>query len=79
MAANAVIAINACSAEHMVKIGPNSMLYPRLLENTFPLSATSAGMDGLSFADVKNGLALQLCQNTASVKTMANTGYLCLT
>lgn len=78
MAAN-VVTINVCSAEHMVKIGLNSMLYPRLLENTFPLSAPSAQIDGLSFADVKNGLALQPCQNTASVKTMASTGYLCLT
>lgn len=58
MAANAVQTINACSAEHMVKIGPDSMLYPELLENMFPLSTASAGMDRVSFADVKNGLAL---------------------
>lgn len=32
MSANIVaVTINACSAEHTVKIGPNSMLYPRLL------------------------------------------------
>lgn len=58
MAANVVVTINACSAEHVVKMGPDSMLYPRLLENMFPLSAPSAGMHGLTSADVKNGLAL---------------------
>lgn len=58
MAANVVVTINGGSAEHVVKIGLDSVLYPRLLENVFPLSAPSAGMDGLAFADVKNGLAL---------------------
>jgi len=54
MSANVVaVAINACTAEHMVKIGLNSMCCPR-----FPLSAPSAGMGSHSFADIKNGLAL---------------------
>lgn len=47
MAANVVVTINACSAEHVVKIGPDSVLYPKLLENMFPLSTPSAGMDGV--------------------------------
>lgn len=45
MAANVVVTVNVCSTENVVKKGPDSMLYPKLLENTFPLSAPSAGMD----------------------------------